>query len=126
MSAGDKPVPIDEQQTVDLLKMLLAKVDALQAVSQLPEFYSIKRAAKVVDVSGDHIRRAVVGGVLAASNVGTMARPTYRIARTDLLAWVDKGKAGAIAPADRKKAVIPLSRHHQLRRQDGHSPERGS
>ena len=112
-----------EQATFDLLESLTAKVDALQVSLQVPEFYSIKQAAKVVGVSADHIRRAVVGGVLAASNVGTMARPTYRIARSALLAWVEMGKAGAMAPARRKKNVTPPSRHH---RQGGSSAGPGS
>jgi excisionase family DNA binding protein len=100
------------QATLDLLESVAAKVDALQLTMQAPEFYSIKQAAKVVGVSADHIRRAVVGGVLAASNVGTMSRPTYRIARAALLAWVEMGKTGAIPHASRKRTVTPPSRHH--------------
>jgi excisionase family DNA binding protein len=64
----------------------------------LPQFYTIKQAAGVVGVSADHIRRAVSGGMLAASNVGTMARPTYRIARADLLAWVERGQGRGCCP----------------------------
>jgi excisionase family DNA binding protein len=104
----------------------LERIEALLQVSlQPPEFYSIKQAARVVSVSADHIRRAVVGGALAASNVGTMARPTYRIARADLLAWVEMRKAGAIPPAGRKKSITPVSRHHR-RSVIGHSDARDS
>src|SRR5271168_992168 len=102
-----------EQSTFELLERLAARVEALQSSLRPPEFYSIKQAAEVLGVSADHIRRAVVGGVLAASNVGTMSRPTYRIARTDLLAWVERGKAGAVPPASRKRSVTPQSRHHR-------------
>jgi excisionase family DNA binding protein len=91
----------------------LERIEAmLRGALQPPEFYSIKGAAGVVGVSSDHIRRAVVGGILPASNIGTPSRPTYRIARTDLLAWVEKGKAGGFTPASRKRSVIPRSRHH--------------
>jgi excisionase family DNA binding protein len=98
-----------EEAAIGLLESLSAKVDALRIALQAPEFYSNKEAAKVVNVSADHVRRAVIGRVLAASNVGTMARATYRVARTDLLAWVEKGNAGA---PERKKNVRPRSRHH--------------
>jgi excisionase family DNA binding protein len=100
--------------------LLNARANALLA----PEFYSIRQAAKVVGVSADHLRRAVTNGVLPASNVGTMSRPTYRISRADLLAWVERGKAGATLPASRRKTVIPQSRHHRPPR--GHSDARGS
>ncbi len=90
------------------------------------EYYSIKGAARVLEVSPDHIRRAVVGGTLPCSNVGTMGRPTYRISRTDLLAWVEKRKAGAIPPPRRKvAAVTPPSRHRRVSG-DAHSGVRGS
>jgi len=92
----------------------LERIEAmLRRAVQPPEFYSIKQAAGVVGVSPDHIRRAVVGGSLAASNVGTPSRPTYRIARADLLAWVELGKAGGIPRASRKRSGTPPSRHHR-------------
>ena len=85
----------------------------LQATQQAPEFYSIRQAAAVVGVSPDHIRRAVVSGTLPCANVGTAGRPTYRIARADLLAWVEKQKAGPLSPARRRPASVPVSRHHR-------------
>ena len=88
----------NEETTLVLLEQLQAKVDALQVSLQPPEYYSIKQAAKVIDVSPDHIRRAVLGGILPASNIGTTARPTYRIARIDLLAWVGKRKSRGNSP----------------------------
>jgi excisionase family DNA binding protein len=97
----------------------------LRASLPAPEFYSIKQAARVVGVSADHIRRAVVSGVLAASNVGTMGKPTYRVACADLLGWVDMGKAGAIASAPRRRNITPVSRHHR-QPAAGHSGVRDS
>jgi excisionase family DNA binding protein len=107
---------ISEQMTLQLLETLSAKLDAIAAKLQAqpsPEYYSIKQAARVVGVSCDHIRRAVVGGMLACSNVGTMSRATYRISRVDLLAWLERQKAGPISPARKRSRTIPLSRHHQ-------------
>lgn len=93
------------------LAVLLARLDAIEERLAQPEFYSIKQAAAVVGVSPDHIRRAVVAGSLACSNVGTLGRPTYRIARADLLAWVERQKAGPL-PTRRKSRAVPVSRHH--------------
>src|SRR5262249_20082502 len=76
-----------------------AKLDELlRRQGPAREFYSIKEAAQVVGVSDDHIRRAVVGGVLPCSNVGSMDRPTYRISRADLLAWMEARKGGPLPP----------------------------
>jgi len=115
---------VSDEQAVALLELLAARVEALRTALHPPEFYSIKEAATVVGVSPDHIRRAVTGGVLAASNLGTMARPTYRIARADLLAWFERGKTGGIAPAPRSN-ITPRSRHHR-KPSTGRSSERGS
>lgn len=104
-----------EQVTIQLLESLSAKLDAIAASLQAqpsPEFYSIKQASRMVGVSCDHIRRAVVGGVLACSNVGTLNRATYRISRVDLLAWLERQKAGPISPSQKKSRSVPLSRHH--------------
>lgn len=102
---------------VAFLESVAAKLDALRAALQPPEFYSVKDAAKVVGVSADHVRRAVVRGALVASNVGTESRPTYRIARADLLAWVERGKSGPATPGGRAKGrrPTPRSRHHGRR-----------
>ncbi len=71
-----------DQSTFELLERLAARVEALQSSLRPPEFYSIKQAAEVLGVSADHIRRAVVGGVLAKpkSSARWPGRP-YRIAR---------------------------------------------
>lgn len=77
---------------------------------------SIENAAMYADVSPDHIRRAVRGAMLPASNVGTPDRPLYRISRQDLDAWLEKRKAGALPPPRKKKKApsvtsLPPSRH---------------
>lgn len=105
-----------DDRAVAVMEVLLARLDQVLAqppVPSAPEFYSIKGAAAVVGVSVDHIRRAVVAGSLACSNVGTMGRPTYRIARADLLAWVERQKAGPLPARRGRGRPVPVSRHHQ-------------
>lgn len=81
------------------------------------EWFSVKQAAALTGLSQDHIRRAVVGGTLPVSNVGTPDRPLYRISRRDIDEWMERRKAGAYPPPGRKKAraAAPtkhVSRHH--------------
>jgi excisionase family DNA binding protein len=108
---------VNDDDAIRSLEALAARLEALADALQCPapEFYSIKQAAQVVSVSADHIRRAVTGGWLPASNVGTPARPTYRISRADLLAWVDQGKSGGVLASRRKVTPLPASRHHHRR-----------
>src|SRR3954469_2614345 len=47
------------------------------------EYLSIAQAAEVTNLSETHIRRAIRSGALLASNVGSPARPLWRIARKD-------------------------------------------
>jgi hypothetical protein len=54
------------------------------------EAYTINQAAAIKGVSPNHIRRAIratEGNTLAAKNVSSGARPTYRISASALEAW---------------------------------------
>jgi excisionase family DNA binding protein len=62
------------------------------------EYLSIKDAAKVAGLSPTKIRREVKAGRLLASDTGTASHPHYRIARSDLQAWMEKNKGGTEAP----------------------------
>jgi excisionase family DNA binding protein len=65
-------------------------------VTLLDEAYlPIKRAAQITALSNSHIRQAVTCGELPASNVGTARRPIYRIAKTDLSAWLESRKGNS-------------------------------
>jgi hypothetical protein len=79
------------------------------------EFYSIKEAAAITSLSPDHIRKAVVGGTLKSSDVGTLAHPLYRISRVNLLQWLAEREFGA-KPPSKREAAPPPSRHHKPRK----------
>lgn len=94
-----------------LLVDVAALADRLEAfMSRRPvqqEYLSIKEAAQMCGLSPDHIRRAVVGGVLPCSNVGSADRPTYRIACEAVRTWMKEREAGPKPPARRGNAAAP-------------------
>ena len=67
----------------------LERIERLLLAGQpVAEYYSIRQAAEVVGLSRDHVsRRACQRSCLRKCR--HQAPPTYRIARTDLLAWVE-------------------------------------
>jgi len=69
------------------------------------EYLSIGDAQVYTGLSDDHIRRAVVGGTLPASNVGTPDRALYRIKKANIDAWMKEREAGPKAPPRCKKKV---------------------
>lgn len=102
----------------DELKELLVKIlNELQDRPSLPakEFYSINEAAALTSLSAKHVRRAVVGGALIASDLGTKDHPLYRISRRNLLKWMEDREDGA-KPPKKEKVAIPASRHHSPRK----------
>jgi excisionase family DNA binding protein len=62
------------------------------------EYLSIKDAAVVAGLSPTKVRREIKAGRLPASDTGTDRHPHYRIARSDLQAWMEKNKGGTKAP----------------------------
>jgi excisionase family DNA binding protein len=90
------------------------KLDSLlenqPAESIAADYVSIKQAAKITELSGSHIRRAVRSGELPASNAGTRQHPVWRIARTDLAGWMEKKKGGHNVPPKPKLKEL-VNRH---------------
>jgi excisionase family DNA binding protein len=83
-----------------------------QARSREPNaLLSIKEASRVVALSDSHIRRAITKGDLPASNVGTKARPLWRIARSDLHAWLEGRKGGTSGVPPRSMIQDLIDRH---------------
>lgn len=115
---------IEKVIQIVLEKMLVEKMGSMAVPPQtqphpdhpLPaqEFYSIKNCVALTGLSPKHIRRAVLGGTLIASDVGTVNHPLYRISRPNLLLWMKERENGAKPPA--KRAEAPLSRHHKARK----------
>jgi hypothetical protein len=70
--------------------------------------FSIKQASTAVNLSESHLRRAIYKGDLPASNVGSKARPLWRISQRDLIAWMDARKGGdpKIPPRSDLKGLI--------------------
>ncbi len=97
---------------------VLAVLESLGVVNHpdapLPaqEFYSIKNCAVVSGMSTDHIRRAILGGVMTASNVGTNDRPIYRVHKDNLRLWLTEREEGAKPPRQKQKPM-PVSPHHK-------------
>jgi hypothetical protein len=81
-------------------KMIADGLDRLERAVSLPdpEYVSILRAAEITSLSYSHIRRAILADDLPAANVGSPAHPIYRIARTDLIAWMERKKGGSNDP----------------------------
>jgi excisionase family DNA binding protein len=114
---------VEEQLVAVLDRLLRPLVERLEKVSEQPrqEWFSIEQAGKLTGLSSDHIRRAVTGGVLPASNMGTPDRPLYRLSRENIQAWMKEREAGPKPPPRRKKTSeergpLPFSRHIHPRR----------
>jgi len=105
----EEELPLEERIAKAVEERLTTLVEKLKTNLGRPqqEWLSISQAAQVVSLSGTHIRRAIVGGMLPASNVGTPDRPTYRIHRNDLNAWMEKRKHGALPTPRRKRKAEP-------------------
>lgn len=105
----------DEIHTLADVVAILKRVE--KALDRSPlEYFSIEQATTITGLSDDHIRRAILGGTLPASNVGTPDRPYYRISRENLKDWMEQRKAGAFPPPARKKVrrdpkPLPVSPH---------------
>jgi len=124
MSCNQSIESTNHRETLELVQTLLAQqTELLERVMKLAEavergqqdWYSVQNAAARTGLSAKHIWRAIVGGTLPASNVGTHDRALYRVSREDLNTWMEKRKAGAAAPLRRNKLApvqAPVSRHH--------------
>ena len=76
------------------------------APSPAQEYYSIKNCAFIAGVSPDHIRRAIVGATLPASDLGTKDHPLYRVHRDHLREWAEIRQSGAKPPMKKSKPLV--------------------
>jgi hypothetical protein len=95
------PVPASEAPTLSRVIEMLTRIEG--KIEALPHEkgrdadghpLSIKQASKAVNLSESHLRRAIARAELCASNVGTVARPLWRIIRADLYRWLESKKGG--------------------------------
>ncbi len=101
-----------EAEMLVRLERIEGKLDGVAEKSNpVPDYSSIKQAARITGLSDSHIRRAVVAGELPASNIGSSAsHPIYRIALKDLHAWMDNKKGGSRVPPKSKLKEL-INRH---------------
>lgn len=69
-------------------------------------FVSIKQASTITQLSQSHLRRAVWSKELPAANAGSPLHPIWRIARTDLAAWLKAKMGGSNVPPKSKIAGL--------------------
>jgi excisionase family DNA binding protein len=74
-------------------------------------YVTIERAAEITTISDSHLRRVIRSGELPASNIGTAARPTWRISRKDLDDWMQR-KQGESPKLPPRSALDDLIRRH--------------
>jgi len=97
---------------LDFLVRIEQKLDSLILAAPRPtmsqEFLAVKDAARFTGLSSSHVRRAIYSGILPAANQGSSARPIWRIARKDLLDWMERKKGGAarLPPKPELKELI--------------------
>lgn len=72
---------------------------------------SIRSASMLLSLSESHVRRAILKGELPASNVGSRARPLWRISRSDLDAWLESKKGGTSVVPPRSAVQGLIDRH---------------
>ncbi len=104
------------QQHMDETLTSVLAVLARQNTGQPPavtEWLSIEQAAEVAGISATTIRPAVRKGKLQASNVGcSTRRPTWRIHRVDLDAFLKANVAGSHFPATLPKSIGKYKSRH--------------
>lgn len=118
----DPPLGDLVRELIDRIEGLTARLDRAASPdrSQVPgretevagtEYVSVKQAARFASLSESSIRRAIVGGSLPAANKGTEKRPLWRIARTDLIAWMELAKGGSLKLPPRTELKDLIRRH---------------
>lgn len=78
------------------------------AMPDLPLFLTAPEAAEILRVKVDRLRAWIARGELPAANLGDHSRPRYRIARCDLVLFLERRSIVKPAPAPtRRKQQAP-------------------
>jgi excisionase family DNA binding protein len=67
-------------------------------MAELPLYMTAPEAAQVLRVKPDRLRGWIERGELPAANLGDKTRPRYRIARSDLLLFLERRSAARPPP----------------------------
>jgi len=96
-----------------LEQRIVNRLDRIETALTLSaaEYVSIKMASILTGLSPSHLRRAIKSGELPASNCGTSYHPLWRIARTDLIAWMATKKGGTPKVPPRSEIEELIQRH---------------
>ena len=78
-------------------------------MADLPLYLTAPEAAEILRVKPDRLRSWIERGELPAANLGDRTRPRYRIARADLMLFLERRAAVRVAPAPtrRKRPAQP-------------------
>lgn len=77
-----------------------------------PGYLTIEQVASWTNLSDSHVRRAIRGGDLPASNQGSDSNPTWRIALEDVKGWMLRKKGGDRKVVPPKSELDDLIRRH--------------
>jgi excisionase family DNA binding protein len=104
--------PCDEIRSLLLgLRDSIMRLESRLANQTDAPAYSISQAAEIVNLSDSHIRRVIYKRELPAANVGSTARPLWRIMRSDLIAWMESKKGGDPKIPPRSDLKVLIDRH---------------
>jgi excisionase family DNA binding protein len=105
--------PLDAAVVVRFLQVILAQLNRLlgrlegDLALRNQEYLSIKQAAAILGVDERHTRRAVAAGKLPCSNISNGdKKPLYRIARSDLEAWVRNHPVSFSPPKSEREELV--------------------
>lgn len=99
-----------QAQTNDLLAKLLGRTETPASLPS--EWLSIAEVSRLTSLSTKTVRRAIRKGALRATAVASDARrPTWRIARTDLDAFMKTNAVGTPVPTAKNPNGKYKSRH---------------
>ncbi|MBY0522770.1 MAG: helix-turn-helix domain-containing protein [Gemmataceae bacterium] len=75
---------------------------------QRAEYLTVKDVAILTSLSESYLRRKIYARELPAANIGSEARPVWRIQRKDLVAWLEARKGGtpSIPPKSQLRDLI--------------------
>lgn len=104
----DRIAKLIEQATERAVKKMLQGMDVRQ------EYLSLKDAAVYCGLSKNHLRSQIQMGLLPASDIGTPAKPNYRLSRTNLDKFMKDRETGPVrlpTSSLRPDKIIPVSKH---------------